>query len=72
MTDNQRDLMDAFLRCVMVDEGFADEIAEVARQCGRDGNHGVAATLMNISRNHRIKGMESRAKLVAFEQEHAE
>ena len=72
MTDNQRNLMDAFMRCISVDEEFASQIANAAQGCERDGNHGVAAALLKISRNHRIKSMESRAKLVALTQEHAE
>lgn len=72
MTDNERDLMDAFLRCILVNEGFACEIAEIANQCEQDGNHGIAAALLNISRNHRIRGMVNRANLVALTQRHAE
>jgi hypothetical protein len=67
MTRNEHDLMDAFLRCIVIDEDFANEIAVVARQCERDGNQGVAATLMSISRNHLIRGMEGRAQLAAFD-----
>ena len=70
--DSHRDLMDAFLRCIVVDEGFAGEMAEVAYQCEKDGNQAVAAALRNISRNHRIRGMESRAQIAALQEQPAD
>lgn len=71
MLDSHRDLLDALFRCIVTDEGFAREVAEIAERCERDGNHAVAAAMRNISRNHRIRGMESRANLAAVQQQHA-
>ena len=72
MQDDYTDLMGAFLRCIAVDEEFAREIAEIADQCGEDGNRVVAAAMRNVSRNHRIRGMESRAWIAAFTQQNAD
>ena len=72
MRNSQRDLMETFFRCIKVDEEFAHEVAEVAERCGRDGNHSVATAMRNISRNHRIRGMEQRAKLAVVEGQHAD
>ncbi|MCJ2139977.1 hypothetical protein [Methylobacterium sp. E-066] len=70
MHDNRRNLMDAYLRCIVIDEGFAREIAAIADECVRDRNHAVAKTMRDISRNHRIRGMESRAQIAALKAEY--
>lgn len=59
-------LIDAFWRTIEMDDEFASEIAEVARQCAQDGNEPLSIALSNMARNHRIRGMESRAKLAAL------
>ena len=72
MQDSHRDLMDAFLRCIVLDEGFADDVAVLADQCEQDGNHAVAAAMRNISRTHRIRGMENRAQVAALDAMYAD
>lgn len=67
MQDSHRDLMDAFLRCIVLDEGFADDVAVLADQCEQDGNHAVAAAMRSISRNQRIRGMEHCAEVATLD-----
>jgi hypothetical protein len=72
MQESHCDLMDALLICIAVNEGFACEVAEIAEQCELDGNHAIAATMRYISRNHWIRGMESRANLAVLQGQHAD
>lgn len=72
MQDDQCDLLDAFLRCIVTDEGFAHEIAVIADQCEQGGNHAVAAAMRNVSCNHQIRGMEGRAQIAALITSHTD
>lgn len=58
--------MNAFLECIVMDEEFAREIAEIADRCEHGGAHNIAAAMRNVSRNHRIRGIEGRAQIAAL------
>lgn len=66
MRDSCRDLMDAFIRCISVDDEFASDVATIADCCEQDGNHVVAAAMRSISRNHRIRTIEGKAQIAAL------
>jgi hypothetical protein len=66
MQDSYRELMNAFLECIVTDEEFAREIAEIADRCEHSGAYNVAAAMRNVSRNHRIRGIEGRTQIAAL------
>ncbi|WP_018262475.1 hypothetical protein [Methylobacterium sp. WSM2598] len=66
MRDELRRLISVILEGIVLDEGFARELAEIAHQCQQDGNPSVARGMQALSRMHRVKGIEGRAKLAGL------
>lgn len=59
-------LANAYARGIVVNEGFARELAGIADALRCDGHHACAEGLLRISRHHRIRGLEGRGNLVAL------
>ena len=70
--NNRDNLVDAFFRCIWVDEEFAEELAQIAHRCELDGNPFVAASLRNIGCNHWTEGMEGLATLAVLPAQRAD
>lgn len=71
MRDALRQLMDVMLKGIVVDEGFAQELADMAA-LARDDFPGFAEAALTLSRQHRIKALLLRARLAALSIEHSD
>ena len=59
-------LAGALARGVILDEGFARELAEIADVLRRDGHQACADGMLRLCHHHRIRAMESRGNLAAL------
>jgi hypothetical protein len=66
-----RRMMDAMIMTIVVYEGFARELAEMAAQATAH-NPGIAEAAMVQSRQHRVKAIEMRAQLAAFSEQYTD
>ena len=59
-------LIDALREEAIMKEGLAHELAGLADQYGRNGNHPRAEGFRNLSRHHRIMSMQANAQVAAL------
>ena len=71
MRDAVQELIDVTVRRIILDEGFARDLAEIAHACEQDGAPETAEGIPDLSRHHRIKPLEKRAGIAALRIEHA-
>lgn len=64
-----RRVLDAKTQEIILDEGFARDLAEVAYTMQQDGHHVVAEGMRNLSRHHRIRGLKARAEIMILASE---
>lgn len=56
---------------VVAEEAFADEFAEDAEQAWRTGDAATAEIMRDLSRRHRVKGLELDGRLAAMQVRYA-
>lgn len=61
-----RRLIDEKSKEVVVGEGFARELAEVAHALQQGGHSVIAEGMRNLSRHHRVRGMRVRAEIAVL------
>jgi hypothetical protein len=66
MRQEIRNLMDLLATWIIIDEGFARELAETAQQMEKDGHSMIADMYFTLSRYRRVKAIEAHAKLAAL------
>jgi len=59
-------LIDALREEAIMKEGLAQDLAGLADQYGRNGNHPRAEGMRNLSRHHRIRSMQAYAQIAAL------
>lgn len=66
MHNEIRRLIDALREEATMKEELAQELAGLADQYGRSGNHPRAEGIRNLSRHHRIRSMQAHAQITAL------
>ena len=71
MHEDVKSLRDTLLLGVAIDEQMSEVVARIADEAMRIGVPGFAAALLAVSRHHRVKAVEGRARIAALSGEYA-
>lgn len=70
MREAIRDLMDATLKDIVLIEGFARELAEMAYRVGLDDGLKTVDAMRAISRHHQVNAIKRRAELASLTEQY--